>query len=106
MASCVDNERLGRIGCGTKFSGNQQHSVAKVEWSEHPDGMAHVTFASIEAPEMCWKGDAMRHPASLTHAKTKAPLLEMSDRGWRRARPATAGVGQAPNSDANVPVAP
>lgn len=83
MATCVDNPRLGRIGCGQTFSGEMQHSVAKVTWSEHADGMAHIT-ARLGTIEACWarglgkngKGE-MAHPATLG--------FHQDDRGvWRQ----------------------
>ena len=64
--TCSDNHRLGRIGCGQTYGGEMQHSVAKVSWSQHPDGMAHIT-ARLSTIEKCWaKGDGeMANPADL-----------------------------------------
>jgi hypothetical protein len=54
MAKCTDNTRLGRVGCGATYSGEMQHSVARVPWSEHPDGLAHITgrYTTID---VCWR---------------------------------------------------
>ncbi len=67
MATCSDNPRLGRIGCGQTFGGEMQHSVARVSWSAHPDGMAHVT-GRLSTIDKCWakgKGGEMANPADL-----------------------------------------
>lgn len=64
MAKCVDNERLGRIGCGQEYTGELQHSVAKVPWSQYPDGMAHIT-GSASTIEKCWHGNTMVHPNTM-----------------------------------------
>ena len=59
MTTCSDNHRLGRIGCGQTFGGEMQHSVAKVSWSTHPDGMAHIT-GKLSTIEKCWaKGNKL-----------------------------------------------
>ena len=67
MASCVDNDRLNSQGCGATFSGELQHSTAKVDWSEWEDGRAHIT-ASLSVIDKCWaKGTDghMADPATL-----------------------------------------
>lgn len=67
MATCTNNDRLGRIGCGQTFSGEMQHCVASVPWSEWPDGLAHVT-ARLSVIDKCWskgKGGVMANPADL-----------------------------------------
>ena len=66
MSTCIDNPRLGRIGCGATYSGELQHAVAAVPWSRHPDGRAHVT-ASLSVIEKCWAkgGGQMADPATL-----------------------------------------
>lgn len=79
MATCVDNPATGRTGCGASFSGQLQHSVAKVPWSTHPDGLAHIT-GRLSTIDMCWsKGDGttMANPADIG--------LEQDSRGiWRQ----------------------
>lgn len=50
----MDNDRTDRIGCGMEYSGELQHSVAKVPWSEWPDGRAHMT-ASLSVIDECWR---------------------------------------------------
>jgi len=79
MARCVDNPRLGRIGCGQEYSGEIQHSTARVSWSTSPDGMAHIT-ARLSTIDHLWskgKGVEMANPAD--HGFT------VNDRGtWRR----------------------
>lgn len=76
MSECVTNTTLGRVGCGATFTGEMQHCVAKVAWSEHADGMAHIT-GRLSSIEKCWKkGGEMVHPASVG--------LVQDDRGvWR-----------------------
>lgn len=67
MSKCVDNSRLGRIGCGQEYSGELQHAVAKVPWSQYPDGMAHIT-AFLSTIDKCWrKGEngVMANPKDL-----------------------------------------
>lgn len=67
MAICTDNARLGRIGCGASYTGETQHSVAKVSWSTHPDGMAHISAADSTILKLWGKGrksgGEMAHPA-------------------------------------------
>jgi hypothetical protein len=77
VSTCTDNPRIGIIGCGQTYGGEMQHSVARVPWSTHPDGLAHIT-ARLTNIELCWaKGDsAMADPATVG--------LEPNDRGvWR-----------------------
>lgn len=64
MATCTDNPRLGIIGCGARYTGERQHSIARVAWSEHGDGRAHIT-GSVTQIERLWAGDRMRHPSEL-----------------------------------------
>lgn len=79
MAECSDNDRTDRIGCGLSYSGELQHSVAVVPWSEWPDGRAHMT-ASLSVIDECWRKGTkgqMADPASLG--------FECDDNGrWRR----------------------
>jgi hypothetical protein len=79
MSHCTDNHRLGRIGCGASFSGELQHSVAKVPWSTHSDGMAHIT-GRLSTIDLCWRkgtGNVMANPADIG--------LEQDHRGvWRQ----------------------
>lgn len=77
---CVDNPRLGLVGCGATYQGRQQHSVARVPWSDQPDGRAHLTFSNERACDFCWRGDTMRHPATVT-TKDGEPRLSLDDRG-------------------------
>lgn len=65
MATCTDNPALGVVGCGATFSGERQHCVARVDWSDHPDGRAHITGA-LSTIDKCWKkgkGDKLAHPS-------------------------------------------
>ena len=43
-----------------------QHATAKVSWSQHPDGMAHIT-GRLSTIEKCWaKGTGeMANPADI-----------------------------------------
>lgn len=79
MAECVDNDRIERIGCELSYSGELQHCVARVSWSEWPDGRAHMT-ASLSVIEECWrkgKGGEMADPSTLG--------FEVDDNGrWRK----------------------
>jgi hypothetical protein len=52
-ATCVDNPRLGLVGCGATYGGEVQHSVARVPWSTSPDGMAHIT-GRLSTIDKCW----------------------------------------------------
>ena len=80
-SKCVDNSRLGRIGCGQEYSGELQHSVAKVSWSEFPDGLAHVT-AYLSTIDRCW-------------SKGKGEMLNPKDLGFVQN---DKGVWRSPNS--------
>ena len=67
MTKCTNNTRLNRIGCGQEFSGELQHSVVKVSWSQYEDGRAHIT-ASSSTINKCWslnKEGKMSNPADL-----------------------------------------
>lgn len=82
MATCSDNARLGRTGCGASYSGALQHSVARVPWSRHPDGLSHVT-ASLSVIDQCWeKGrGVMADPVTLgfeqdSGGRWRRPLTE------------------------------
>lgn len=90
MSVCTDNTRLGLIGCGAPYTGNAGHSVAEVPWSTHPDGRAHVTFASDEACLACWSAAGMRDPATL-RGRDSELLLEQDGRGYWRRRKRSAG---------------
>jgi hypothetical protein len=78
MATCTDSPRSGRIGCGATFSGRRQHSVARVSWSQHPDGLAHETFSTEQNVDRCWRNGQMVDPRSLP---TK--LMQGADGVWR-----------------------
>lgn len=83
MSTCKDNPRAGRIGCGATFNGRQQHAVARVDWSTHADGRAHVTFSNENTADLCWRGETMRDPATLVDKHGK-PRLRQDDKGiWR-----------------------
>lgn len=71
MAKCVDNTRLGRIGCGQEYSGELQHCVAEVPWSEFSDGRAHVT-AYLSTIDRCWRkgtNNTMANPKDLGYVQ-------------------------------------
>lgn len=87
MSTCTDNPRLGLIGCGQTYSGKMAHSVARVEWSTHPDGRAHATFPSTAMADKCWRGDRMFHPATLAHGKNEATFRQDARGIWRGATP-------------------
>lgn len=85
MSTCTDNHRLGRIGCGAKFVGRQQHAVDRVNWSDHPDGRAHVTFSNEGVADLCQKGEQFVDPGTVVD-KHDQPRLRCDDKGvWRRA---------------------
>lgn len=83
MSVCVDNARLGRAGCGATYGGELQHSVARVPWSRHLDGLSHVT-ASVSVIDKCWdkgRNGIMADPASLGfeqdgNGRWRRPLTE------------------------------
>ena len=86
MATCTDNARLGRTGCGATYSGELQHSVARVPWSRHPDGLAHIT-ASLSVIDKCWAkgGREMADPAALgfeqdASGRWRKPMTEEEQR--------------------------
>lgn len=102
MSICTDNERLGVVGCGATYSGQMCHSVARVDWSTHPDGRAHCTFPSVLMADRCWRGSVMRDPAHVVDRKGVA-VFRRDDRGvWRYAetgpynREGTAKHGRKP----------
>lgn len=93
MATCGDNERLGVFACGDCYSGELQHSVARVSWSDWPDGRAHVT-ASLSVIDTCWrkgKNGEMANPADLGFVKDangrwRQPMSEEDRERLRAAR--------------------
>lgn len=89
QTECRSVPRLGIVGCGRQYSGETQHSVAKVAWSAHPDGRAHVT-GTREAIDLLWEKGVMREPATVE-------AVETDERGrLQRRRIAT---GERPNVD-------
>ena len=66
--SCGDNPKLGIIGCGARYSGELQHSVARVPWSSKPDGRAHITLSPSTAK--AWDGRGMPEPSSMGLVET------------------------------------
>ena len=78
MSACVDSPTTGRIGCGATYSGEMQHCVARADWSQHPDGRAHIT-ASLSVLDKLWAKGASNQPANpVDHG------MEQDDRGrWR-----------------------
>lgn len=102
MTVCTDNSRLDLTGCGATYNGRQQHSVARVGWSTHPDGRAHVTFTTETAADLCWRGDRMRDPATVTNRKGER-LLTLGGRGvWKGAGSPPERVRVTRQSDANA----
>lgn len=85
MSACGNNDRTGRIGCGATFRGRQQHAVARVPWSQHPDGRAHITFSNEGNADLCWKGEEFQDPETVVD-KHGERRLEPNEKGvWRRA---------------------
>ena len=79
MSRCTSSKRLRRVACDCEFGGELQHCVARVSWSEHPDGRAHVTAVASTIDQMWAKGDGTEpaNPADLGFVR--------NDRGvWRR----------------------
>ena len=66
--TCRDNPKLGIIGCGARYSGELQHSVARVPWSIQPDGRAHITLSPSTATK--WDRAGMPEPAALGLVET------------------------------------
>lgn len=91
MAECGDNPRLGIVGCGATYTGERQHSVALADWSDQPDGRAHVT-GSVNQIDSLWAHGRMRHPDEL-----KSGLYLTDDRRLRYpAREGDDGSGESP----------
>ena len=65
-ATCGDVPALGIIGCGATYGGEMQHSVARADWSERPDGRAHIT-GRLGTIDRCWaKGHGeLANPADI-----------------------------------------
>jgi hypothetical protein len=106
VTTCVDNPRLGIQGCGAHYTGLQGHSVARVGWSDSPDGRAHVTFANDKVSELCWEDTAaMKNPARILN-KNRRPRLQQNDRGvWGLGAPASLQV-TAPVEIVESPLGP
>lgn len=83
MTTCSDNHRLGRVSCGQTYGGEMQHCVARVSWSEHEDGYAHVT-AKLGTIELLWsKGFGKNGNGEM--AEPSSVGLHQDARGvWRR----------------------
>lgn len=80
---CVDNPRLGLIGCGATYGGETQHCVAPAPWSAHPDGRAHMT-GRLSTIEKCWVAPAKGARAILVDPQTIEDL-RLDDKGvWRQ----------------------
>lgn len=64
MSACTDSHATKRQSCGQTFGGELQHCVARVPWSQYPDGRAHLT-ASLSAIDYLWRkgGDTLANPA-------------------------------------------
>ena len=79
MTRCTDNHRLKRQACDCEFGGELQHCVARVSWSEHPDGRAHVTAVLSTIEHMWAKGDGTEpaNPADLGYVRNERGV-------WRR----------------------
>lgn len=85
MARCTDNPATGRQACGAEFGGELQHCVAKVSWSTHPDGLAHITAVDSTIAKMWMKGKGGEpvHPAALGYVLTERGVWRMpSDGSW------------------------
>lgn len=66
MSQCTDSPTAARTGCGSTYSGELQHCVARASWSSHPDGRAHVTASRSLIDAMWAKGGAEpAEPSSL-----------------------------------------
>jgi hypothetical protein len=87
MSRCTDNPRAGRTGCGATYTGGMAHSVARVPWSTHPDGRAHITFGTDKASLVCWRGDTMRDPSTITTKDGRNVFAQDERSVWRYAPP-------------------
>ena len=92
MSECTDNDRLGVFACGDCYSGELQHSLAKVLWSDWPDGRAHDT-ASLSVIDTCWRkgtNGQMADPVTLGFVKDSNNRwrMPMSDEDRERLRQA------------------
>lgn len=52
MAICGDNPKLGLVGCGATYSGNQQHCVDRCAGTRHADGRCHETFSTVRVADL------------------------------------------------------
>lgn len=77
MSTCTDNHRLGRQSCGATFSGETQHCVAKVSWSKHPDGMAHISACDSLIRQLWRLGDQVEP----IDPSTRPDLFKLNDQG-------------------------
>jgi len=79
VSKCTNNERLSRVSCGCEFGGELQHCVARVSWSEYPDGRAHVTAVLSTIDTMWAKGNGHEpaNPADLGFVRNERGV-------WRR----------------------
>ncbi len=87
---CTSNPRLGLIGCGAEYGGERQHSVARVAWSEHDDGRAHITGA-LSTIDALWRGEKMLHPA-------ERGFVELRPGYWGNENPRWATDSESPDS--------
>jgi hypothetical protein len=83
VSTCKSNTRTGRIGCGATYSGEMQHMVERVSWSEHPDGRAHIT-GRLSTIERLRSGKTKREPSNPADDEK----LYRDERGvWRQVAP-------------------
>lgn len=74
--TCRDNRRLGRQGCGADYGGKQVHCTIPADWSTHPDGLCHETFAAYSTFDRHVRDDGANHQDPRT-----LDTLKQDDRG-------------------------
>lgn len=80
---CTTNRAMGIIGCGATYGGEMQHCVAPADWSQYPDGKAHIT-GRLSTIEKCWIAPTKGARAVLVDPETVDGLVQ-DDRGvWRQ----------------------
>jgi hypothetical protein len=92
MSACTNNPATGRLSCGGTFGGELQHCVARVPWSQHPDGRAHVT-GSLSVIDTMWRkgdGEAPANPVDLgfepdSNGRWRSPADETIRELWATA---------------------
>lgn len=99
--SCKNEVNTGRVGCGAVYSGAAGHCVMSANWSEHPDGLCHNTFGSLNATDLHLPRGEHVDPRTLSEK------LHQDDRGvWRGFGDPTYFATKRPTGDQRAPEPP